>query len=273
MRQCGPLTALLVLATLAVDLPTIFALRGEPGHHWPHAPLPLLLALIFSQVSLVAMWVGLARRPMHWPLAALVGLLLVWGAVLADPGFQVIPGWFGTLGWPMVLSLQAIAVVGPLWMARWVGVRVETAAGFRPLDRPDPDRPIQFSIAFLLGWITLVAVFLGLCRWMLLTGWLRPDSAGWGDAEDWKEIALVVAGNAVLAWPLPWAVLGTRLPLLRGLVGCLAVVAVIGTYELMDISAAYHVAFRMLFLAQAGLLAGSLAIVRIDGYRLIGRRT
>ena len=274
MQTRGPLILLLGLAIVAVDLVAVSVVCLQPGPLilWPHPTLGLFLALVCAQVSLVATWVGLARRPAPWPAAAAVVVAISAGALLAFALSSEVPSdWFGSLGWPLVLSLQTIAVVGPLWIARLAGTRLVTQEDLRQAGHTDPDRPVQFSIAYLLGWMTALAIVLGLVRWVLVDGVLGLGDATWPDPHAWLEVAVVSVGNAVVAWPIPWAVLGTRRPVFRALAPLLATGLVIAVFCLLSESAAHRWTFTWLYAAQSAVLVAALGVFRIAGYRLVRR--
>ena len=279
MKRPGLLILLLFLAVASVDLVVWSMLRHSadamsPGDplRWPHAPAALLLAFICGQVSLVAVWSGVARRPAPWPLAVAAVVVLAWGVLLSGPLRAVVPSWFGTAGWLIVLSAQALAVAGPLWGIRLAGMRLIAPTASRPNGQPRSDRPVQFSIAYVLAWMTALAIVLGLYRWSFEAGSVALGEATWSDRRAWLEIALVAVGNAAVAWPALWAMLAAGRPLLRMAAPMLAVVLLIGFYGLLDISPAHRWGIAVFYVAQTALLVGALGVVRIDGYRVMADR-
>ena len=274
MQTRGPLILLLLLAVVSVDLVavSVVCLQPDTSVFWPHPTLGLFLAMACAQVSLVATWVGLARRPVPWPVAAAVAIVIVAGALLALSLSGKMPPRFGTLGWLVVLSLQTIAVVGPFWIARPAGLRLVTLDELGGgAAKTDPDRPVQFSIAYLLGWMTALAIVLGLVRWVLRGDVLALGDFTWSDRHAWLDVTVVSLGNAAIAWPAPWAVLGTGRRIMGPLLLCLATGAVIAVWGLLSGSAAHRWTFALFCAAQMAVLVGVLGVFRIAGYRLVRR--
>lgn len=271
MRSRGPLIGLLVLATVAVDLVVLVELAARDGNI-DRAPglllLGMLYALMFSQGSLLAIWVGLARRPAPWPLATTIVAGLTWAVSMGILCSQTDPVPVEFLA--VMTLIQMAAVIVPLWIVRLVGARLVAAPDHRPGGRTGPDRPGQFSIGYLLGWMTAGAIVLGLVRWTLSAGVLTMDGELWRSPRFWWVAARIVAGNALIAWSGAWAMLGTRRLTLRALAPCLALGLVVGYYYVSG--ASEHTEWMsFIYAGQTALLVGSLGVVRIDGFRLLGR--
>ena len=273
MQTRSPLILLLVLAVVCVDLVAVSLVCWQPytGILWPHPILGVFLALVCAQVSLVTTWVGLARRPVPWPVAAAVVVVVALGALLGLSLSGRIPSyWFGPrLDWLAGLSLQTLAVVGPLWIARLAGLRVVTQEGLRSAAKTDSDRPVQFSIAYLLGWMTALAIVLGSLRWVLGGDMLLLSDASWPVGHAWLEVAVFSLGNAAIAWPAPWAVLGARRRIAGTLMLCLAAGGLLAVYLLVSGSTAHRWTFAVFCAVQVAVLVAVLGVFRVAGYRLV----
>ncbi len=66
MKHARLLIALFLLATVLVDL---VALSLVGGHRWPHRAAVVPFALMFTQVSLAAIWAALGKLSLPWRLA------------------------------------------------------------------------------------------------------------------------------------------------------------------------------------------------------------
>ena len=255
MRSPRLLIGLLVLATVLVDL-VVFTWVGPcrwPRHEWPHPAVIAFSSLAFSQVSLLTIWAVLGSTTSWLRWLGLISGIGVWVALLT-PGAE--PGMPRMLCF--LLSGQAMVLIGVLSIAHLTGIRLVTISN-ADLPRQGAVRrfPRQFSLRQILGWTTTLAVVLGLLKLGAQHGLLPPPSAYWGPFFLIPCICQAVGATAALG-----VTLGPRWPLMLLLaIGLLAtpVVILIGTL------------FLLFIVLQAAWLVGSLLVVRMAGYRLVGR--
>ena len=264
MRRPGLLIALLIVATVLVDLVALSAVVSS-GKEEPHPALIVLFSLSMAQVSLVALWAGQAGKSAPWRVIGLVLVIVLWSALLAVALSYAPPEAIASI-WTVLLLMQAVAVFVPLSVARAVGVRLVSVDDLDAIEEGGTGRRrLQFSLAYLLGWITAVAVTLGLLKYTVDYRTLSPYPGLW-----WKLFVLAV-GNAAIALAVFWALLGTRWPGLRIPSLCLLTAAAIASDRwLGDLNPFW--AISALCLIQALWLAGSLGVFRVCGYRVVRRR-
>jgi hypothetical protein len=271
MNQRRVLIGLLVLAMVLVD--AVILLVAEDREL--SAPVEILLQPFpVGQVSLLAVWAGLGSKRSPWRLLAMAlgGAAWSWLAASAPES----NGWFD-FAWvtsvlALMLLLQAVYVFVPLSVGRLAGLRVvclsqDTAAA----ESDTGPRRLQFSLGNLLAWTTAVALLLGILPYVL-----HRDKL----AEVWEFGVLLsplIIGPAAMTLAAVWAVLGTRRALLRAAGLCLAA----GTVLALDIvgsifwgqgSSADAVNRALLFILHLLVVAGSLYVFRVAGYRLRWRR-
>ena len=268
MRGSRLLIGLLVLATVAVDgvvLVSVGIQRWVPPV-WPHPTLGLLFALAFSQVSLMAIWLGLGQRPSPWRLVGMVLTVAAWSGALpwvlrSGPPFHTATPWA-----IMLLGLGLLIAIG-VAIARTLGVRlVEIDAPAEPSG--DGLGPRQFSLGYLLAWMTAVPVVLGTLQYMV-PGELLGDAV---QRSLRLDVVLINGGLAITALACLAAMLGAGSPICRSILLLVSVAVVIAVV----IPLATPVAQRTLILMNLShvlLLAGSLGVVRIAGYRLVRERS
>lgn len=245
--QLRVLVPLWLVATLLVNTACLAAVAGMSS--WQFNLLTAtLLALAFSQISLAAIWAGLGAGR----------FVLRFIAAIAVAG-----GWLGLLSWVGpnatellgLLGLQMLCVCGPLLLARVFGIRL-TRGDQTPLDH----RPLQFGIAHIMAWTTVVAAMMGLARVIPL-----PSQ----NAVRELMLGPIFATLALLA---VWAALGTSHVGLRLLVVLLASPLLgLGAYKMLTPPQApqeFPLEFALMTGLQGVLLAGSLWIFRLGAYRL-----
>lgn len=200
-------------------------LKAEPQTIWAYLPILVVLSVflvsdlaiativnaqgeeagatvvgfVFSQVALYATWTALgpislfARTAGGVIATSLVALALVLCIRNSGVGhFELL--WFG------ITMTQWVGIQLPLWVLRlyfgwrlaWPGTDLAPA---RPTD-------LQFGIRQLMMWTALVAVTLGVGRW-LLTDELRNN----GRDESIVVFLVLTSFNCLLAWPIIWALL------------------------------------------------------------------
>lgn len=234
----------LVLLDLAAL--TYVAQRGP----WAFGPgSAVLLALAFSQISLATIWAGTARRRVWLKFLSVPATMAAWLVVF----IQVGPGDAMTILW--LFGVQFLGVIFPLLVARLLGVRLaipETVAG--------SSRPLQFSIGHLMLLTAAVAGVVAIGR--------NLDVPNMGSE---REILLAPAFS-LIALLAVWAALGTGRILFRLLLLLMLAPAIgVGMAQLLMPATDQLFAFALLNGLQAVLLAGSLWIFRLGGYRLLRR--
>ena len=253
----------------------------------PHSAL-LSAGLWSGQMGLCVVWafLGDTRWPLRWPAMALgmAALYFLW------IGFG---NTWGQRIWTELLALQVATLsvmCGILYLA---GFRLRIVARDDPLPgQAGQRRPLQFGIKHVLIWTTALAVLLGIAKGMDLLRWqVAIDAVRSG--FPWKlSVATVSAMVIVVAL---WVALGRGHWLARYACGLLFVAALgaglslwskanaasirttvwnrwtVETYELLQW---YEVGWwwmGWMFLS-GGLLAATLIILRVLGYRLVRMR-
>ena len=255
------LIGLVVLATVLVDCAVVVAARRQGD--FPH-PIPILAwALQLSQVSLMAIWLALGKTSGPLRLMGVVGVTALWSWALA-----ALPAAEDAKVWVVVLMAQTVVVSVPLLAARSLGLRlVDGSSASKAEDTATGPKRWQFSIAYLLGWMTALAVMLGTLQYIA-----SYDSLPFGYLP--KSILVVfLVGRALMAWAALWTVLGTRRSAIRILTLCAAgATTVTITWLANPLFAGGFFYLLGLILLEALLLLGLLAVFRMAGYRLrVGR--
>jgi hypothetical protein len=278
MRRPRLLIGLFLLATVLVDVAAFKVLvklvsdeetEAVAAAAYRERAEPVLLALYFSQVSLVAIWMGLGRTPAAMRIAVGLPLLIA----LGDPETlsSVVPYR------PLIdfTAQVATAVAVPLLVARLLGVRL-TNINVTPPPPPARGRQrFQFSIRFQFGLMTALAVILGTLQWTgsyaLIPATYRIDIH--------CTIVPLALGHAVMAWAVIWAALGVRATGLRMMVlVCATLAASVFTPTTLYVLG-WPVAYAeplvppngIFIFLEAALLAVSLWLFRRAGYRVVFR--
>lgn len=271
MQTRRPLIVLLLLAIASVDL-VVASLVMQPGP-WvlrSGASRCVFMAMVCAQVSLAATWLGLARRPVPWPATAAVVTVVLLAVFLANPPFRGVPGWLEGGGWLTIFSTQTIAVAAPFWMARAAGLRVVAPSEIERAAAAAAGRPVQFSIAYLLGWMTALAIVLGLGQFAIRRYLPSLSHSLWSRQDFWVGLVCVSVGNAAIAWPAPWAVLGVRRRKAGILLLCLATGGVVAVWGLLlSGGVANCLRLAVFCVPQVALLVAVLGVFRVAGYRLV----
>jgi hypothetical protein len=221
-RRLTPLLVLIaVLVAFDVAIATVVEARGDEAGG-------IVLGVIFSQIVLIAVWTALgpfsvfARMAGGVILSTLLGLALV--ACTRHSGVGAAQ-WF----WFLIVTSQWLVIQIPFWVLRLCfGWRL--AHGREEIAQSDQSE-MQFGIRQLLAWTALVAITLGIGRWLL-----PEDLTGGRDAKEMTAIFCVLTSfNCLLAWPVVWASLARRrvpLWLIAAAFCCVALtVAEIATFE------------------------------------------
>ena len=253
MKTFPPLIWLLLLTTVLVDLAAYSFALHEPSSRWAYVPL---LALQRSQVSLMALWLVLGRGSAAWRLAGVMVGVALWSGLLA--------------ALPKMPKLTELAVV-PLAQAAIVGLphlptrlrrimRKHTDVEQSGPAESEPGR-WQFSIAQMLGWMTALAIVLAaLQSFQLLT---------LNTIEPWEVLAegnivLFLFRRAAIAWLVGWAILRQPFPIATPGVLVVVLAAILLLQPLLSPGSA---ALFALLVFEVLLLAGSLTVVRVAGFR------
>jgi len=269
MRNARLLAILLVAATVLVDLVAVSAVAGSHGFppEWPHPALVVLVALAMSQVSLAAIWMGWGRTWLSWRTLILVLTIVVWSRLfecsVAPEELDDIATIYGLL-----LSAQCIGVLLPSCLARRAGIKLIQDGDVKQAREPDRvRRQWQFSLGYLLSWITVVAVSLGALLhafdyrvvWRAST-LLSPRSA------------VSPLAHAALALAALWTALGTGRPRLRGVALSLTTVGAIAAVHTLVEPSGGGRAYAAVCVLQVVWLLASLWVVRVAGYRIVRER-
>jgi hypothetical protein len=265
MKNPWLLVVLLLAATLLVDLvalSTVFSDRelGPPPPHWADV---CLISLAMSQVSLVAIWTGLGGRSLPWRVLALVATIVAWARLLAwsylEP--EATP-WRQAVN-NLMLAAQSACVLLPLFVVRFTGLELTRTGDAQRTERTAAGRSrLQFSLRYLLSWITVLAVVLGLFQYAFDYRQLPALT------PIWRELAAVSLGNVALTLAAIWVALAARRPVLRAVVLALTTAAVVAAYNTVGCGDPYWPCAAVCVL-QVVWLVSSLWVFRVAGYRIV----
>jgi hypothetical protein len=208
----------------------------------------LLLPLASCQASLLSLWAAFGGKGTPWrSLACVLGVVSYYIVVqryTEDRGLGI---------WVAILTVQTLPFVAALLLARLCGLevrqcshRAETAGSV-----------LQFSLARAISWMTAI----GICLGVLLSLPKRHHLVGEMELRVCLPCSIVAAASF-------WLVLGRTQFWLRLVTVVLSVA--IGTFILATLRVEF-VGIAFAFLVLAAWLAGSLAPVRLAGYRLTWR--
>lgn len=249
--RAGVLT-LLVVASAAAD--TVFVAVAQEGV-FPYPPLVFAYALIFSQVSLAAIWAGLVSR--HLLLGAL-GLAMTYAIAIVP--LNALHSNDGA--WGRLLVVQMAAVALPLLAARAIGIRLSREVPYAAPDRFRLTR-IQFTLRRLFAVTTSAAILLAFGR--IIAQRLPP-------MQHCADLITFGGGFASIALLATWASLGVgsvRLQVVVLLAGSLAVSSLL--VRMVPTSPENVLGIFCLVAGNCCLLAASLGVLRRHGYRLVRR--
>ena len=158
MKPQHAIAILLVAALAAVDAAALLALRLS-GHDWPHLDSIVSLGLAFGQTNLAAAYFVFGRANIALRGAA---LMLATGGLgcLADYATGSAPLHLA-VWWTIMLACAAPLVAVAL-AVRWLGLRIMHESD------PHDERPLQFSIGWLLSLTTAAALLFGIGRYLEL---------------------------------------------------------------------------------------------------------
>jgi hypothetical protein len=184
MRRQRLLIGLLLLAIVCVD---VAALAVRPGmgvphpYRWDATHYPpkdvfdaaklwdyfavVVWGLYLLQVSVAAIWLalGLAAAPLRF--IAVSGIILVWNAAISTLTQETGDFAFGML----ISGVTAVVIAVPPLAARPLGLRLALwrDAQLREI-APSGTQRWQFSLLYLFGLMTALAVFLGMLKFMFI---------------------------------------------------------------------------------------------------------
>jgi len=263
MRHARVLIPLLLLATVLIDLAAavmIAPIRSGPVvAYWM-----VFLSLPMSQVGLLSIWAALGKAPAPWRAVGLVLPLALWsklmGTLLDGPGSP--SATEESSQWTFFLLMEALATVALLGIARAAGLqRTCVDAAARPPD-PRTTRRFQFSLGYLFSWLTAAAIVLAALGYTFHLSRLALD------ARDFRSMVIIAAANIALLLAALHVMLARCRRFMRWLVGLAGLVAVGGLVWLHSDGEPV----RLILGAEAVWLVGSLAVVRVAGYRLVWQR-
>ena len=219
---------------------------------------------MLAHTSLAAIWMAYGGRWTPWLALALVVAIVCWLQFLSvvDRGFSR----ENSTTTAILFLLQATAIVAALGAARMAGVRLVVVGRSVLPDESLVWRPrLQFSLGYLMSWVTAVAVALGSMSYVLEYRYILPSFR-----DQWAPLAALSLGDAAIALGALWMVLGARTPALRTIVLCLAALATLAVWYLAIGLGEDWIGVSILLVQILWLLA-SLAVVRVAGYRLVWR--
>jgi formylglycine-generating enzyme required for sulfatase activity len=237
-----------LLTTVVIDGVIASILRCPP---LSNATINVIVALAVNQMSMAGIWMGLGRTPSPLRMLGAMGVFIAW-AFLCGPELEAV-----------VLMIPFATISVCLLLARWRGLYcVDT---FDPVSRAESDRPRwQFSISSLLAWTTVLAIVLGVFKWLDLIDWILNPRFQMADA-------VPLAGLTLIAVAALWMALGARPFLRRTPALVLAEVVSISTaYVTEEPRVSANIAWCMVL--DAVFLVGSLLVFRMAGYRVRWRR-
>lgn len=271
---------LLVAALLAADL-AVFA-AGARVARFPHVVLIGAWGLALSQVSLLAVWLALGRAWVPVRLAA--GALVIAGFAV---GMSWLPDSERAPFWAVLFFFQAMIAGVPLAILHQAGLAWTVSRARSSVDAPgagvtdDPGgvegslQRRQFSLLYLLAWITAVAIVLGAARSLVAYGsrFQWPDSLfdplrRRGDVHI-LELGVFLLGRGAVLIASAWAVLGNSRRLEAAAITLLSTTASWWMICLLRYGFAGGPAWLALLHAyEVGVLATALVVVRNAGYRM-----
>ena len=257
MRHHWKSIGLLLLTTVLIDGVIAIIVRGGSS---PDFSLSAFLALMLSQTSLAGIWMGLGRTPSPLRMLGAIGVIIAWGFVFNSRNGPSVEDVI------IVLMIPFATISVCLLLARWRGLHcVDT---FDSVSRVESDRrPWQFSISSLLAWTTVLAIILGVFKWLgLLASVPHPHLRT-------AEVLILGPGVALVSFAAIWMALGARSPIRRAPALVLAEAISIGAVCLIESPHSLDLAIVAWFMTlDAVFLVGSLLVFRMVGYRVRWRK-
>jgi len=262
MKGSRLLIVLLLLATVLVDCAVLVAAGQRPS--FPNPVLISVWALQISQVSLAAIWLGLGRKPAPLRLVGAVAVAALWSWALST-----LPDAGNVEQWAVLLMAHTAAVSVPLLAVRSLGLQLVDVSAAKGAEKlPAGPQRLQFSIGYLLGWTTALAVIMSILHYVA-----PHDHTSLKPLAELPVVPFVI-GRAVMVPAAVWAALGTRWWALRVLVLPVTSATAFGVILLAEPLFAGGAGYSVLLcFLEAVLLVGSLCVFRVAGYRLRVRRS
>jgi hypothetical protein len=271
MKHARLLIALLLVATVLVDSVAVSMVlaEGRPPDDISERRMIPLIALVFAQSSLVAVWAGFGERSIAWRLMGLILTAALCGGLVAW-----IPAFLGVDNVHVVrlrenciifLTAQTGLIFCGLMVARVADARLVRPADSKSFERgADQPSRVQFSLAYAFSWMTAAAVVLGILKYAV-----SVEAVSWM-LNWWLELSILSSANAALALCTLWAVLGTRWLALRVTLLCVALLAAIGGHIYEGGFGGSWVVATLPVLEALWMIA-SLYVFRVAGYRVVRR--
>ena len=201
---------------------------------------------------------GLTPSPLR--MLGAIGVIIAWGFVFNSRNGPSVEDVI------IVLMIPFATISVCLLLARWRGLHcVDT---FDLVSRVESDRrPWQFSISSLLAWTTVLAIILGVFKWLgFLASVPHPHLRT-------AEVLILGPGLALVAFAAIWMALGARSPIRRTPALVLAEAVSIGAVCLIESPHSLDLAIVAWFMIlDAVFLVGSLLVFRMVGYRVRWRK-
>lgn len=214
-----------------------------------------------SQTILVVMWLVFGRTPCPLRVVVLVIVIATWSMTMASLN---LPSAFIAC----CLVITAFLASLPMWLMRWCRWQVVAVTG-----KTDDGQvasapcPFQYSIRYLLAWMTAVAIISSICHYVFTSNPAWPPLLE-HDFLVWSTIGINCCIVALPGVPLLWALLGTaslRWRISVGLSGVLLTIVLDGIRSLP------HLGVNPIIIMIIAM-ALPLFVVRIAGYRFARRR-
>jgi hypothetical protein len=216
-------------------------------------------SMALAQVSLAALWCGWGRGHLPWRLAMLVLIATGWAMALSRVANVEDYESFKT-NWSLLLLALAAGILVASTLGRIARARIVAIHSSTDDAEPTVAR-WQFSIGYMLAWMTAVAIILG-----VLKSTLRIN--GTFVLEFVPILAATAIAWGLIALAALWAALGTNRTILRLalLVAAVAIAALIlwssggvGTLWTAVRLSTFHAAW----------IVAALLVLRVAGYRII----
>jgi len=214
---------------------------------------------MLAQVGLMTIWAAYSGKWAPWLTVGLFGTIVFWASV-----------------YPLCIKasedastqITVLLVLDAMWI--FAGIGVTTLAGVKirlvncktcPQGNDGRRRPFQFSLGYLISWVTAVALILGLVPTALRYDLVLPALRA-----EWAPLVTVSAGGAAISLAALWAALGRGRPIKRLILLGPPIVLFVGLGYLLD---APLDSLLIIALLQNAWLLATLAVVRVAGYRLV----
>jgi hypothetical protein len=258
MRSSRLLIPLLVAANVAASVAVLVAWDRRSAESVRY----LVLGLTLSQPSLLAIWVAMGRKGSLWRYSALLAVIVGWSVAWeakVGPHLSVKGIFLVQIG--ILLLSEAVFTFGAVSLARLAGACVSATNSPAAVDPAG----FQFTLRQLLVLTTVLAIAMGLIRWLVPVEALRG-------ALRYLHLLVGISGAAAaIALAALWAALGIGWPALRLLTLLLMVVGATTGFACLNSQIEIDESLPW-FGPQALLVYASLLVVRAAGYRLTWQR-